>query len=193
MYKILFSAIIILSLLSACVRYSDGEPVNQDKAVEPEEVVEEEEAVEEIDVELDPEPVEEEEKSDELIKVNDELLFANFTVNMEQVNVYEEDGKAFADVSFKWLNQAGDGKKMFMSVSLLTVYQGDVDLEETTGAWDIENRNTSSVYFPNAENGEMGMTLTYELVNKEEPLTIMFTPLNHLIEEDGQEVTLDIE
>lgn len=133
-----------------------------------------------------------EDTSNKAIEVNDELTFGEFTLKMNEVSVYEKDGKILADISFDWLNQAGDGEKMFMSVSLLDVMQGENILEETTGAWDVMNKNSSDVYFPNAENGVKTVELTYELANKEDPLTIVFQPLNELVEEDGQEIILDI-
>ncbi|MEK3887465.1 DUF5067 domain-containing protein [Bacillus sp. FSL K6-3431] len=131
-------------------------------------------------------------KNGEIIKVEDELSFGEFTVNMKQIRVYEENDKEFAEIRFDWLNQAGDGKKMFMSMSLLSVLQGDSVLEETSGAWDVKNKSSSRVYFPNAENGEISVTLTYELADKESPLIIKFKPLNKLIDEDSQEITVDI-
>lgn len=151
--------------------------VEVDETEEPEEVVEEQ-----------PTEGPEEESTGE-IEVTDELAFGEFTVKMNGVNVYEEDGKHYADISFSWLNQAGDGDKTFMAVAALDVEQGDELLEETTGAWDVMNKNSSDIYFPNAQNGEKEIELTYELVNDED-LTITFVPLNE--HDESQELTIEL-
>ncbi|GAE27015.1 hypothetical protein JCM9140_3126 [Halalkalibacter wakoensis JCM 9140] len=145
------------------------------------------------EVEQEPEePETQEETLEKVIELDEQLLFGEFTVNMNQVHVYEAEDNIFAEVSFNWLNQAADGKKMFMSITLLSVYQGENDLEETTGAWDVENRNRSDVYFPNAENGAHKVSLTYKLENKEDPLELVFTPLNEF-DEERQEITINID
>lgn len=162
----------------------DEEPTEEVATDEPET----EEATKEETETVEADPMEEETNTNE-IKLDDELLFGEFKVNMKDINVYEEDNKTYADLSFSWLNQSNDGKKTFMQLSLLDVKQGDNILEETTGAGDIENSNSSDVYFPNAQNGEWTVELTYELVN-DEPLTIIFTPMNDV--EDSQEVNIDI-
>ena len=164
--------------------------LKEQKKLEKEKIKEEKEV--EKAAEKKEKEVQDAKKEGNKIKVDEQLLFGKFTVNMDQVRVYEEEGKTFADISFDWLNQAADGKKSFMQLSLLSVYQGESVIEDTEGAWDIENKSTSRIYFPNAENGEIGITLTYELENTDDPLLIKFQPLNSLIEENSQELTIEI-
>lgn len=131
-------------------------------------------------------------EEDNIIKLDDKLIFGEYTVDMKDVRIYEDEGTNYADISFDWLNQAGDGKKMFMQLSLLDVLQGDKVLKEMSGAWDVQNKNSSRIYFPNAQNGSINVKLTYELDNKDEPITIVFVPLNHLLDEESQKVNVDI-
>lgn len=131
----------------------------------------------------------EEEKLDKKIDVEGELVFAEFKLNLDKIRIYEEDGKAFADIEFNWLNQAGDGKKMFMQLSAMDARQGEKLLDETSGAWDPLNKNSSRVYFPNAENGEIGVDLTYQLENTEDPISLTFVPLS---EEDSGKIDIEI-
>lgn len=124
------------------------------------------------------------------IKVDEQLEFAELTVNMDYVRVYEEDNKEYAEISFDWLNQAGDGKKMFMQLSGMDVEQSGKILEETSGAWDAMNKNTSRIYFPNAQNGEISISVVYELENTNDPITVTFVPLTG---EGSEKLTIDIE
>lgn len=196
MLKKIIGIMIVLFLFTGCVRYSDGEPVNQEPddseevAESPE--VEEEEPVEEPEEEVEEAPEEVEGAEATMIALDmDPLTFSEFTVLMNHVELYQEDGTDYADVSFTWINQAGDGAKKFMAQSLVGADQGGKELEETSGAWDIENRNSSSLFFDNAENGEVNIDLTFELDNKEDPLRLWIQPLNQLNEE-SQEVKIDI-
>lgn len=181
-------------MLAACTQYKDGEPVVKETD-EPKEEVKQEKPKEEPKEEPKKEETEKEEKAekakkdDNKIKIEDKFTFANFTVAMDYVRVYEEKDKNYADINFNWLNQAGDGKKTFMQLSAMDVEQGDAILEETTGAWDPTNKN-SKVYFPNAENGETSVKLTYELKNNEEPIVITFVPLTG---EGSEKVTVNID
>jgi|SRR5690625_4756066 len=148
--------------------------------------VDEEKQEEEVEKEV-PEPEEETEDSG-IIEVDEQLTFAEFTVDFEQVEI--EDDKAV--ITFKWLNQAGDGKQFFFALSGIDVAQSDDILDETSGAYDAENKNTSDIYFPNAENGETKVTLEYELKDKETPIDITFVPYNDY-GEDSQKVTIEID
>lgn len=191
MKRILLTVGLALLLVACGSDETTTEEQPRDQAEETNVVeVDETEEAEEV-VEEQPAEGPEEESTGE-IEVTDELAFGEFTVKMNGVNVYEEDGKHYADISFSWLNQSGDGDKTFMSIALLDVKQGDTILDETTGAWDVMNQNTSDVYFPNADGGEKTVELTYELDNAEDLLTIIFTPLNDVVDEDSQEVTIDI-
>lgn len=189
MKKLMAILAMAMLLLAACGE--SGEKPAVDKAEKPkEETKQEPEKKEEPKEEKPKEEKKAKPKKDEgLIKVTDELTFANYTVTMKSVRVYEKKDKAYADIKFNWLNQAGDGKKMFMQLSALDVEQGGVILEETTEAWDPANKNSSPIYFPNAQSGEVGVELTYALENKEDPITITFVPITG---EGSEKVTVDI-
>lgn len=183
MKKLLLVLLALLLVACGAEETQENEPIEEE---ETEEVAAESEQEEPEEVEeIEEEPAEEDNTIDETLE------FGEFTVNMEEVNVYEEDGKTLADVSFSWLNQSGE-ESTFMAISLLDAKQGDELLEEVTGAWDIMNKNSSDVYFPNANGGEKKIELTYELVNEDDPITLIFAPLNDVVDEDSQEVNIDI-
>lgn len=190
--KKIFGIAIVLFLLTGCVRNADVEQVDQKKIDSTEEsAVTEEETVTEETVVLEETTTEEKTEATNIAFDIDPLVFDEFTVEMNYVELYQKDGKEYADVSFTWLNQAGDGAKKFMSQSLVSLYQNHTDLDETTGAWDIENSNSSSLYYDNAENGELNIFLTYELENKEDNLRILFMPINEL-DEEAQQIDFNI-
>ncbi|MGY3716773.1 DUF5067 domain-containing protein [Sutcliffiella cohnii] len=180
MKKLLF-VLLILFMLTACG--GKEEPVVQvDKK---ETVVKEQEKKAKEDVKK----VEEEKKAKEtkhIIKVDEKLLFGELTVNFKQVEI--KDDKAI--VTFSWINQAGDGEKFFFALAGIDVMQNDLILEEVSGAYDIKNKNSSDVFFPNAEGGEKEVMLEYELKDKETSLEIGFTPYNGI--EDTQGINVDI-
>ncbi|MGN7309903.1 hypothetical protein ACTHQ4_02285 [Alkalicoccobacillus gibsonii] len=119
----------------------------------------------------------------------DPLTFGEFTILINFIGIYG-DSTNYADVSFTWTNQAGDGVKKFISMSQMDVYQGEKMLDEKTNAFDVNNQDMSMIFFDNSENEEVNVILTYELKSTEE-LRIVFTPLNELAE-DPQEVEFDI-
>jgi hypothetical protein len=138
--------------------------------------------------EKDPKP----KKKNFTIDINEELNFKLFDVVVEKVKVYEKGNKILADIKMKYTNrdyQYGDTKTFFVS-TLFDVKQNNVDLEEINNAWDVENKNRSDVFFPNAAGGTTGIKLTYELKNSETPIDLIFTPTT---ETEGTEtVTIDI-
>ncbi|MFK3938928.1 hypothetical protein ACI2JA_15620 [Alkalihalobacillus sp. NPDC078783] len=119
----------------------------------------------------------------------DPLTFGEFTILINYIGIYG-DSTNYADVSFTWTNQSGDGVKKFISMSQMDVYQGEKMLDEKTNAFDVYNQDMSMIFFDNSENEEVNVILTYELKSTEE-LRIVFTPLNELAE-DPQEVEFDI-
>lgn len=174
---------VVVLLLSGC---SDGSETTAEEEQATKTEVNKQEATKE---DAKKEEDKKENSFNKTIELDNELVFAEYTVKMNEVKVYEKDGSAFADISFNWINQAGDGAKMFFQVSTFDVVQGENILEEVSGAWDIENKNSSDIYFPNAQNGEHKVELTYELANKEEPLTIKIRPMTG---EDTEEITVEI-
>lgn len=182
-------------MLTGCVRHADVKPVgeinrSEESAVTEEEAVTEQ-AITEETIEVEETSTEEEAEVTNIAFDIVPLVFSEFTVEMNYVELYTEDGTEYVDVSFTWLNQAGDGAKKFMSQSLVSLYQNHTGLVETTGAWDIENSNSSSLYYENAENGEVNIFLTYELENSEDNLRILFTPINEL-DEEAQQIDFNI-
>ena len=131
-------------------------------------------------------PKEEPEETTNIINLDNELTFGEFTINFEELEI--EDDKAI--LTFRWLNQAGDGKKYFFALAGLDVTQGDNNLDEVSGAYDAKNKNTSDMYFPNAENGEVKATLEYGLVDTETPIEITVVPYNE--HDESQSITIDI-
>lgn len=120
------------------------------------------------------------------IDLNDELAFQNFKLTMNPVIIYEEDGIILADISFKWLNQAGDGEKTFMQMAAMDIEQNGELLNEVNNSWQDQN---SDIYFPNAEQGEWEVELTYQLENAEDSLELTFVPMT---DESSKQLTIDI-
>src|SRR5690625_4151420 len=131
------------------------------------------------------------EEVDSMIELDDELLFAEFKINMKSVEFYEEDGKDLVEVKYSWANQSGDGKKYFFALTTHDALQGDEVLMEITGAANMENKKTNSYHEHNGEGGTVNIRLVYELLNKETPVTLRFKPLNEFGEE-AQEIIIDI-
>ncbi|MBS4194671.1 DUF5067 domain-containing protein [Lederbergia citri] len=179
--KKLIVALLSFGMLTGCVQYKDGKPVVKDNE-SPKESKQEQPKAKEEKPKVEKQPKETSHK----ITVDEKLLFGELTVNFQQVEI--KDNKAI--ITFSWINQAGDGKKFFFALMGIDVMQNDVILDEVSGAYDAANKNTSDVYFHNAEGGEKKVTLEYELKNKEAPINISFTPYNGI--EDSQSLTIDI-
>ena len=130
---------------------------------------------------------EQEEKLDKKIALEDKFFFTNFTINMDDAHVYEEDGKTYIDISFDWLNNSFEDKTTFMRAAGIDVHQGEELLEETSDAY---NDKQSDVYFPNAVGGKIGVTLTYELVDTENDVRLVFVPRDEY--DDTEEVIINI-
>src|SRR5699024_1540532 len=75
-----------------------------------------------------------EETSDaKTIELNEEESFADFTVFVNEIKVYEEDGDTLADVSYEWKKHEGvRDKKSFMMMSSFDVEQEGELLEDAT-------------------------------------------------------------
>ena len=140
-----------------------------------------------IDNEEPQEEIEEEESLDKTIELEDEFMFANFTVFMDEAHIYEEDGKLYMELSFDWLNNSFEDRTTFMRASGIDVHQGEDVLEETSDAY---NDKQSDVYFPNAVGGQIGVNLTYELVDSENEVRIVFVPWDEY--DDTEELIIDI-
>lgn len=175
----LIAFFVILTIYGAITGVNQAkEDIENDKINPPEQ---KEVSKPEDDVEEDPE-------EDKAKVVNQQLLFGELTVNFETVEIEGDT----ATIIFKWINQAGDGKKYLFSLAGIDVIQGDDILEETSGAYDVINKNTSDMYFPNAESGETKVTLEYELADEVTPIEITFVPFNDF-NEDSQTITVEID
>ena len=125
-------------------------------------------------------------ESSNKIKVNEELAFQNFKVTVNEVNVYEKDGKNYIDLPIKWLNQSFEDKTTFLAATSMDVKQGEKLLNEANGAWSDKQ---SDVYSTNAVGGEWKVKLTYELTNLDDDVDVTFVPTSG---EESQSITIKI-
>lgn len=121
------------------------------------------------------------------VKLDGELLFGDFTVEMNKYKIYEENGSKFIDVSFTWTNDSFPGEKSLMSASALDAYQGEELLEEKSG---VLTNLKSNYFYKNKVGIYAPIKLTYELNETEEPIKIVFVPLNDY--DENQEYLIDI-
>lgn len=130
---------------------------------------------------------------DKTITVKDELNFDQFDVEVKEVKVNEKNDVLLADIKLDWRNKAQDYSSDKMSLYVATLFdvkQGEEKLIETNDAWNPENKNSSEVFFQNALGGKTGVRMTYELIDSETPIDLVFTPT---IDEDNPEtITIDI-
>lgn len=125
-------------------------------------------------------------ESNNKIKVNEELAFQNFKVTVNEVNVYEKDGKNYIDLPIKWLNQSFEDKTTFLAATSMDVKQGEKLLNEANDAWSDKQ---SDVYSTNAVGGEWKVKLTYELTNLDDDVDVTFVPMSG---EESQSVAIKI-
>lgn len=170
-------------LLAGCNATAKEEKYDRSQEEKPD-TEEKSELTEEVD--SDSEEKAEKEDTEPVFELDDELTFGEFTINFEQLEI--EDDKAI--LTYRWLNQAGDGDKFFFALAGIDVEQEGSLLEEVSGAYDANNKNTSDMYFPNAENGETKVTLEYELVDTNTPIKITIVPYNEF--DESQSITVDI-
>lgn len=176
MRKLLFLLLASLLVLGACG--IEEVPENEET-----EVVNEENAEEATEEETENEEVEEEPEENGEIKLNDRLTFAEFTIDFKSLKI-EDD---IAELDFTWINQAGEGTKQLMNLTLMSVEQNGEELEEINEAWtDFQ----SDVFRENAEGGEGIVKLEYKLID-DSPITIRFQPLNEF-DEEAQEITIEL-
>lgn len=126
------------------------------------------------------------------VDVNEEMDFNLFDVVVKSARVYEKDDSLLADIKIEWTNkdyQYGEEKTFFVSTQF-NVKQGEQELEEINDAWNVENKNSSDVFFPNAAGGKWFVDLTYELTDVETPLNIEFTPTTET--EETETITVNL-
>lgn len=176
---------------------NENKSIEQDNEQQEETVTEEIEENEEVDGEqIEEESEQKEEKKKEKINykidVDEELNFEQFDAWVKTVKVYEKNDRLLADLKLEWKNRAYDyGDEMtFYVATLFEVKQGDTELEEIKDRFNPENKISNDVFIPNAVGGTDSVRLTYELIDAETPIDIIFTPTTET--EDSGVVTIDI-
>src|SRR5699024_579009 len=95
------------------------------------------------------------------VEFDDELKYDGFMIE----NVVAEIEVEELTVSFRWINNTGEDIH-FTYIGFMDAMQGDVALEENSGAYDPSNK--SNALFKNANGGSHKITLKFELENKED-------------------------
>ena len=179
--------------LSGCVRYSDGEPVGdaeseevegqevsvEEPAEEPEKEVEEEENVEENV---------EEETEDKPIIVDENIAFSDYSITIKDVEL--EDNEAIVNMKFK--NDSYTEDLSFIQSVIMSVYQGDNELEETSNEMMENAGSNNGIYYKHSTGIYSNVDLSYELIDVTTPLTIKFTPLLSEYDE-SQEIEIELQ
>lgn len=125
--------------------------------------------------------------------VGEQLQFKQFDVEIERMKVYTKKDRILMDIKIDWRNRAydyGSDQMTFFVATQMQVKQGKTELVEINDAWNPENKNSSDVFFPNALGGLWTVDLTYELVDAETPIDIIFTPTTET--EGSKTVTIEI-
>lgn len=125
--------------------------------------------------------------------VDEQLQFKQFDVEIERVKVYTKKDRILMDIKIYWRNRAydyGSDQMTFFVATEMQVKQGETELIEVNDAWNPENKNSSDVFFPNTLGGTWKVRLTYELIDAETPIDIIFTPTTET--EDSKTVTIEI-
>lgn len=193
--------------LSGCVSYSDGEPVGdaESEEVEEQEVSEgeveekapaeepEKEVEEEVEeVEEKEEPVEEltpeEEIEDNPIIVDENIAFSDYSIIIKDVEL--EDNEAIVNMKFK--NDSYTEDLSFIQSVIMSVYQGDNELEETSNEMMENAGSNNGIYYKHSTGIYSNVDLSYELIDDTTPLTIKFTPLLSEYDE-SQEIEIELQ
>lgn len=125
--------------------------------------------------------------------VGEQLQFKQFDVEIGRVKVYTKKDRILMDIKIDWRNRAydyGSDQMTFFVATEMQVKQGETELIEVNDAWNPENKNSSDVFFPIPLGGLWTVDLTYELVDAETPIDIIFTPTTET--EGNKTVTIEI-
>ena len=177
--------------LSGCVRYSDGEPVGDaesEEVGEHEVSVEEDEEVVEEEVEEDVEEDVEEETEDNPIIVDENIAFSDYSITIKDVEL--EDNEAIVNMKFK--NDSYTEDLSFIQSVIMSVYQGDNELEETSNEMMENAGSNNGIYYKHSTGIYSNVDLSYELIDDTTPLTIKFTPLLSEYDE-SQEIEIELQ
>ena len=193
MKKLLLSSVL---LLSACVQYKDGEPVEQSDTESVEEMENEtsdkenfeDEKEEEKNEEENVEENVEEETEDNPIIVDENIAFSDYSITIKDVEL--EDNEAIVNMKFK--NDSYTEDLSFIQSVIMSVYQGDNELEETSNEMMENAGSNNGIYYKHSTGIYSNVDLSYELIDDTTPLTIKFTPLLSEYDE-SQEIEIELQ
>ena len=183
-------------LLSACVQYKDGEPVEQSDTESVEEMENETSDKENFEDENEEgkneeENVEEnveEETEDNPIIVDENIAFSDYSITIKDVEL--EDNEAIVNMKFK--NDSYTEDLSFIQSVIMSVYQGDNELEETSNEMMENAGSNNGIYYKHSTGIYSNVDLSYELIDDTTPLTIKFTPLLSEYDE-SQEIEIELQ
>ena len=183
-------------LLSACVQYKDGEPVEQSDTESVEEMENEtsdkenfeDEKEEEKNEEENEEENVEEETEDNPIIVDENIAFSDYSITIKDVEL--EDNEAIVNMKFK--NDSYTEDLSFIQSVIMSVYQGDNELEETSNEMMENAGSNNGIYYKHSTGIYSNVDLSYELIDDTTPLTIKFTPLLSEYDE-SQEIEIELQ
>ena len=183
-------------LLSACVQYKDGEPVEQSDTESVEEMENETSDKENFEDENEEgkneeESVEEnveEETEDNPIIVDENIAFSDYSITIKDVEL--EDNEAIVNMKFK--NDSYTEDLSFIQSVIMSVYQGDNELEETSNEMMENAGSNNGIYYKHSTGIYSNVDLSYELIDDTTPLTIKFTPLLSEYDE-SQEIEIELQ
>lgn len=179
-------------LLSACVQYKDGEPVEQSDTESVEEMGNETSDKENVEDEKKEEKNEEEnveeEKEDNPIIVDENIAFSDYSITIKDVEL--EDNEAIVNMKFK--NDSYTEDLSFIQSVIMSVYQGDNELEETSNEMMENAGSNNGIYYKHSTGIYSNVDLSYELIDDTTPLTIKFTPLLSEYDE-SQEIEIELQ
>lgn len=127
------------------------------------------------------------------IEIAEQLEFDKFSVEIRRVKVKEKKGDLQATIELAWVNRDYDygyPEKTLYTTTLFEVKQGEAVLNEINDAWNVENKDRSSVFVPNKLNQTWVVSLTYKLKDNETPIDLYFTPLTET--EETQKFTIEL-
>lgn len=183
-------------LLSACVQYKDGEPVEQSDTESVEEMENEtsdkenfeDEKEEEKNEEENVEENVEEETEDNPIIVDENIAFSDYSITIKDVEL--EDNEAIVNMKFK--NDSYTEDLSFIQSVIMSVYQGDNELEETSNEMMENAGSNNGIYYKHSTGIYSNVDLSYELIDDTTPLKIKFTPLLSEYDE-SQEIEIELQ
>jgi|SRR5699024_6142892 len=183
-------------LLSACVQYKDGEPVEQSDTESVEEMENETSDKENFEDEKEEEKNEEEnieenveeETEDNPIIVDENIAFSDYSITIKDVEL--EDNEAIVNMKFK--NDSYTEDLSFIQSVIMSVYQGDNVLEETSNEMMENAGSNNGIYYKHSTGIYSNVDLSYELIDDTTPLTIKFTPLLSEYDE-SQEIEIELQ